>query len=201
MAKKPLVLVGGGGHCRSCIDVIELEGRYEIVAILDLASQVGQNCMGYEICGTDADAVDYVEKGVDFLVTVGQIKTSQPRQKVVERLQGLGASFARVVSPLAHVSAHAELACGTIVMHHAIVNACAVVGQHVILNSKSLIEHDATIEDFVHVSTGATINGGVIVGRGSFIGSNATTREYIKIEPGALLRAGEMHWKGERCLP
>ena len=30
-----LILLGGGGHCKSCIDVIEQESKYTIEGILD----------------------------------------------------------------------------------------------------------------------------------------------------------------------
>jgi len=33
---KPIILIGGGGHCLSCIDVIEQTGLYQIIGILDL---------------------------------------------------------------------------------------------------------------------------------------------------------------------
>ena len=38
--------------------------------------------------------------------------------------------------------------------HGAIVNAGAVVGDHCIINTRSLIEHDAQIGDYCHISTG-----------------------------------------------
>ncbi len=34
--KEKIVLIGGGGHCRSAIDVIELTNKYEIIGIVDI---------------------------------------------------------------------------------------------------------------------------------------------------------------------
>ena len=34
--KEKLVLIGGGGHCRACIDVIERENKYQIAGIVDI---------------------------------------------------------------------------------------------------------------------------------------------------------------------
>jgi len=34
--KKELILIGGGGHCTACIDVIEQEGRFAIAGIVDV---------------------------------------------------------------------------------------------------------------------------------------------------------------------
>jgi hypothetical protein len=35
MSKKKIIVVGAGGHCRSCIDVIVQEGRFEIAGVID----------------------------------------------------------------------------------------------------------------------------------------------------------------------
>ena len=32
---KNIVLIGGGGHCKSCIDVIEMEKKYKILGLVD----------------------------------------------------------------------------------------------------------------------------------------------------------------------
>lgn len=61
MSKKPIILIGGGGHCISCIDVIELEVKYAIIGIFDLPEKVGQRILGYEIIGTDEQIKDYVK--------------------------------------------------------------------------------------------------------------------------------------------
>jgi len=34
-----IILLGAGGHCKSCIDVIEAEGKFTIVGILDVANK------------------------------------------------------------------------------------------------------------------------------------------------------------------
>ena len=32
---KNIILIGAGGHCNSCIDVIELEKKYKIIGLVD----------------------------------------------------------------------------------------------------------------------------------------------------------------------
>ena len=53
MLKKKLVLIGGGGHCKACINVIEDTDGYDIVGILDTEDKVGQTILNYSIIGTD----------------------------------------------------------------------------------------------------------------------------------------------------
>jgi hypothetical protein len=50
-----ILLIGGDGHCKSCIDVIEQEGRWKIGGIIDVKDKVGTKDCGYEIIGTDDD--------------------------------------------------------------------------------------------------------------------------------------------------
>jgi sugar O-acyltransferase (sialic acid O-acetyltransferase NeuD family) len=190
---KNLLLIGGGGHCRSCIDVIEAEAVYGVIGIVESADHGGQGeVLGYPVVGTDEDLPKLLGDEVEVMVTLGQIKTPEPRRRLVQRLKSLGARFATCVSPLARVSPHARLGEGTMVMHGALVNAGAEVGEHCILNSASLVEHDALLLDFVHLSTGAIVNGGVKVGSGTFLGSKTTTREYIEIGCDNVICAGSV---------
>ena len=40
--KPNIILVGGGGHCASVIDVIEQQGKYTIKGIIDTKEHVGK---------------------------------------------------------------------------------------------------------------------------------------------------------------
>ena len=53
--KEKIILVGGGGHCKSCIDVIEQEGAYQIAGVVDVPEKLHQKILGYEIIATDDD--------------------------------------------------------------------------------------------------------------------------------------------------
>ena len=197
---KPIVLVGPGGHCRSCIDVIETTQQFEIVAIVGQPNEVGQEILGYAVTNTDSDMPMLVEKHRNFLITVGQIKSNTIRVKLFGLIKKLGGEFPTIVSPRAHASKHATVGEGSIVMHSAIVNAAATIGENCIINSRALIEHDAQVGNHCHVSTGAIINGGTIVEPDCFIGSGATTREGIVILRGTIVGAGSWYDGKQRQL-
>jgi sugar O-acyltransferase (sialic acid O-acetyltransferase NeuD family) len=171
-----LILIGGGGHCRSCIDVIEQQGKFRIVGILDNHLTSGTNVLSYKVVGNDGDIEGYNKKttgGGYFMIAIGQIKSAEMRIAIFDRLKSLGPRMATIVSPLANVSKYADIGEGTIVMHHALVNANAKIGKNCIINSKALVEHDAIVADHCHISTAAVVNGGVKIGEGSFVGSNS----------------------------
>jgi sugar O-acyltransferase (sialic acid O-acetyltransferase NeuD family) len=188
--KQDIVLIGGGGHCKACIDVVESTGMFSIVGIVDIKERRGSEVCGYPIIASDEDLASLTAQFKNFLVTVGHIRSSSRRQELFNAVRAAGGNLPPVVASTAHVSRHASLSQGTIVMHHSSVNAAANVGEGCIVNTGAIVEHDAEILDFCHISTGAVVNGGCRVGEGSFIGSQACIREGITIGSGVLIGAG-----------
>ena len=178
---KEILLIGGGGHCRSCIDVIETLPDFKIVGIVDTAKKVGQQILSYPVIGTDADLGDLRLKYDFALLTIGHVNNSDLRQKLFTKLVKLNYILPPIVSKMAYVSPYASLGFGTIVMHHAFVNAGVRIGDNVIINTKALIEHDSLIVNHCHVSTNASINGDVNINHNVFIGSNACVLQGLKI--------------------
>jgi sugar O-acyltransferase (sialic acid O-acetyltransferase NeuD family) len=191
MTKPNLILIGGGGHCKSCIDVIEQENKFIIAGIVDTNRSIS-DLLGYPWLGHDDDLA-MLKLSYDYaLVSIGQIKSPEIRVRLFDDAKSLGFKLPVIISPRAYVSKHAKIGHGTIVMHDALINAGALVGDNCIINTKSLIEHDAVIENNCHISTGAIINGGVIVKQGSFIGSNAVTKESVDTKENDFIKAGSL---------
>lgn len=191
MSKVPLLLLGAGGHARACIDVIEQEGRFEVAGLTGLPQEVGAKVLGYSVLGTDQDLPALLREYKSAIVTVGQIKTPDVRIRLFGKLEQGGCTMPAIVSPRAHVSRHAALGAGSIVMHGAIVNAGAMVGKNCIVNSLALIEHDTVIGDHCHIATAAAINSGASVGAGTFIGSNVCVRQGTRIGNNCVIGMGQ----------
>lgn len=187
-----IILIGGGGHCKSCIDVIEQEGKYKIAGIVDVPEKIHQKILGYEIIAADDDLPRLVIEYKNFLITLGQIKSPKKRIRLYNSLKELGFSIPRIISPSAYVSPHAKIGDGSIVMHQALVNAGAKIGANCIINTKALVEHDAIVEQHCHIATGAIVNGGAIIGAESFYGSAAVSKQYVSIPPRSFIKANSM---------
>lgn len=190
MNKQPIILVGGGGHCISCIDVIEQTGLYEIIGILDQPFKVGDKVLNYSIIGTDNDIPLLVEKYQNFHITIGQIKTPKVRIDIYNKIKNSKGKLPVIVSPQAYVSKYAFIEEGTIIMHNVLVNASSKIGKGCIINSKALIEHEAIIGDFCHISTSSSINGQSIIENNSFIGSNTVIGNNVRITKNTIISAG-----------
>ena len=185
---KPLLLIGGGGHCQSVIEVAESCGR-TIHGILDVPSEVGKEVLGYPVIGTDAEMAHYVDT-CEFVVTVGFIKDPALRIRLYNQVLENGGKLAILIAPTAYVSRHAQIGKGTVVMHHAFVNAGAEVGENVILNTFCNVEHGVRIGHQCHISTGVMVNGDCNVGNNCFIGSQSVLANGVSICDDVLVGAG-----------
>ena len=187
-----IILVGGGGHCKSCIDVIHLDDNYKIAGIVELKEKRHHTTLGYKVIASDEDLPELARKYENFLVTIGQIETANKRIDIYNKLKDLGVKLPVIISPLAYVAPKTLIGDGTIVMHHAILNVHSSLGENCIVNTRALIEHDAFISDHCHIATGAFVNGGARVGRGTFVGSSTTIRESVEIGAKCVVGAGSV---------
>jgi sugar O-acyltransferase (sialic acid O-acetyltransferase NeuD family) len=188
--KPNLVLIGGGGHCVSVIDIIENGNKFNILGILD-SNILENNILGYKILGDDNLIPELVNENTYFLITVGQIKSYSTRKKIAEILIENNAKLATIISTLAYVSQHATIGEGSIIMNGALVNAKTTIGKNCIINTKSNVEHGVSIGDFCHISTCAVVNGDSVIGSGTFIGSNATISNDVSIKENSIISAGK----------
>lgn len=187
-----IILIGGGGHCKSVIDVIEQEVKFEIAGIVDKPEFLNTKILGYPVIGNDFDLEILAKKYHYALVTVGQIKSPILRIKLFDLAIKAGFTLPSIISPSAYVSKHSKIGNGTVIMHHAIINANVSIGDNCIINSKALIEHDCSISNNCHISTNAIINGEVKIGPKCFIGSNVTIKDNTTIEENSFIKAGTL---------
>lgn len=197
MEQKNLILVGGGGHCKSVIEVAESAG-YEIKGILDMPDEVGKEVLpGHKVIGTDDEIPQYVEE-CDFIITVGFIKNPALRIKLYNKVKAAGGRLATIIASTAHVSKYSELGEGTVIMHHAFVNAGAKIGDNCIINTFVNIEHDAEVGNQCHISTGTMVNGECKIGENCFIGSQSVCANCIEIASDIIVGAGSVVRKSIR---
>jgi len=184
---KTIILIGAGGHCTSCIDVIEMQQKFKIIGLID--NNKKKLSMNYKIIGGDKELKKISKKTKYALITIGHIKNSKIRENLFKKVLNHGFKFPTIISPLSYVSKHASIGEGTIVMHGSIINAGAKIGKNCIINSKSLIEHDVVIGDHCHLATRSTVNGGVKIKKNSFIGSGTVVKQNVEIGKNCFINA------------
>ena len=179
---KKLVLIGGGGHCKSVLDSALAMNVFEKIVITDADLPEGSQIFQCEVAGTDAVLPELRTKGFDYaFITVGSIKTCDLRIKLSVMARKLGFLFPVICDPAACVSPKAVIGGGTFIGKRAVVNADVIVGQHCIINTGAILEHECQIGNFTHVSVGSILCGNVCVGDESFIGAGSTLIQGIKV--------------------
>jgi sugar O-acyltransferase (sialic acid O-acetyltransferase NeuD family) len=186
------VLLGGGGHCRVLLDCLLDDPTVAVRGILDrdLALR-GQDVFGVAFLGDDEQFAPLIAAGVThFVVGLGSIGNHEPRARLFARGLEAGLAPLAVTHPGAVASRRIRAGRGVQRLAGSIVNAGAILGDNVLVNSGAIVEHDCILGDHVHVATGARLAGNVTVGIGAHIGAGATVRQGIAIGARALLGAG-----------
>lgn len=187
--KKPLLLIGGGLHCKTCIDVIEQEGRFYIKGIVDKKEKVGDTILGYPIIATDEDIPELAKECPNFFITVGDLSLFKVRKNLFNNLKGRGFTTPAIVSPLSYVSKHASVGEGSILFPFSIIDVGSKVGNNCIVNHAASLLHEATIEDNCHISVNSVI-GNSLIGHDTFIGVNSFVNNGLEIAPYCIIGSG-----------
>lgn len=190
---KCVVMVGGGGHCKSVIDAVrQLDNGLEIV-ITDVRYPKGMMIMGCPVAGTDDMLPILYQEGVrQAFVTVGSIGDTSVRRRICEHVKKLGFELPSVVDPSALIAESARIGDGVFVGKRAVVNSESVIGEMAIINTGAIIEHECRIGKFTHVAVGATVCGGVEISDDVFVGANATIIQGMKIGRKCVIGAGSI---------
>jgi len=187
--KQPLLLVGGGLHCKTCIDVIEQEGRFYVKGIVDKKEKVGGTILGYPIIATDEDIPELAGECPNFFITVGDVNLFAVRNKLFKNLTCRGVSTPTIISPLSYVSPHTTIGEGSILFPFSIIDVGSKVGNNCIINHAATLLHEATVEDNCHISVNSVI-GNSLIGHDTFIGVNSFVNNGLEIAPHCIIGSG-----------
>ncbi len=173
-----ITLYGAGGHCKVVIDILESLGRSISLIVDD-----NPNSSTFMSIPLSKPIMSY-DKAI---VTIGDCKI---RKSIVNRID-VG-EYETAIHPTAIISPHCSVGSGTVVMQGAIIQSCAFVGNHCILNTNSSVEHDVIVHNFVHIASGATICGGTEVGECTWVGAGTVVKQGIHIGRNCMIGAGSV---------
>lgn len=160
--KIPVVGLGAGGHAKVVIDTLQQGDVYELIGLLDPDPELTGKCLlGVPILGGDERLKDLHASGIQhFFVGVGGTLDMRIRLRLFQYATTLGLKPISAIHPQSVISSAASLGRGVVAFALTAVNAGAVIGDNVILNTGSIVEHDCLVGDHVHISPGACLAGG-----------------------------------------
>lgn len=190
---KKLLLIGGGGHCKVILDSLLLDNQYAEVGIIDLPDNIGKYILNIPILGSDDDLEMLYQEGYHYaFLTIGSIGNPEKRIKLYKALEQIGFIIPNIIDPTAIVSNYSQLDHGIYIGKQTIVNPGTIIGKGAIINTSSVIEHDCTIDEFVHISPGTILCGEVSIGRNTHIGAGCMIRQQIKIGRDCIIGMGSV---------
>jgi sugar O-acyltransferase (sialic acid O-acetyltransferase NeuD family) len=187
-SREPIFLFGVGGHGRSVFEVIERQGLYDVVVVLDDSAPAGTSFRGVRISGGREAFPSLRGDGVARgFIAVGD---NADRERLSTCAHECQLALATLVDPAAHIARDVSVGAGTVVMPGVVVSVGARIGGHAILNTGCTVDHDSVVLDYAHVSPGAHISGECEIGVGSHVGIGASVVQCIRIGEGARIGAG-----------
>ena len=184
--KRRIVLIGAGGHAKSCINLIERLNEFKIIGLTD--SKKRGYLLNYKILGDDTVLEQKKFRNINLCLSFGSIFNINLRKKIFQKLKNKGFNFPILVSKESSISKFSEIGSGTMIMGNTFVNAGASIGENCIINNNSLIEHDVKIGNNSQISTSVTVNGSCKIGSNCFIGSGTIIRNNIKIKNNSFIK-------------
>ena len=179
-----LVIIGAGGHGKVIADSAWKNGYTNICFVDDNAKG---ECIGFPIIGTSADIERLNDGDTDFVIGIGN---NAIRKSVAEKYD---VNWVAIVHPSAQIAFNAAIGKGTVVMACAVANASSVIGEHCIINTGAIVEHDNVIENYAHISPNVALGGTVRIGSLTHVGIGATVKNntemcsYCTIGAGAVV--------------
>ena len=189
---KPVIILGAKGIAHPALEIFN-SNQVIVYGFLDEdASMHGTEINNIPVLGNTEDEgfLKLIGKKTEAFVAVDD---SKYRKFLVEMLNDN-----RKVQPVnaihsrAYISTDASIGHGNFINANVHIGAGTKVGSHCIIHSGAIVDHMATIEDFVQIGAGSIVNADVTIEEGAFIGSGVTIVAGVTVGKGARIGAGSV---------
>jgi len=182
--KRPLIIIGAGGHSVSVANVA-ISAGYKIRCFID-SSKFGSNIFGYDIL-KDITEIRNLEE-FSFSIAIGDNFRRECAYRdllsVSEELKfPILAHSTAVISPLSTIEE------GSVLMPNSIVGPNSTIGSFTILNTQASLDHDCEMKKFSSLAPAAVTGGNVTVGERTAIGIGAIIKHGIQIGDDSVIGA------------
>lgn len=191
--KENIVLIGGGNHVQYSIDIIEKEGKYNVVGIIDSIKDIGTGIYGYKVIGRQENikslSLEYNFKS--GIITIGD---NWIRHKIWKIIMDIDPSFTFVnaIHPSIIIGNNVKMGHGIIAMAGVIFNPGATIEDFCFFATGAQIEHDCIIGKFASVSAGSVLGGHVHVKDYAAITLGVTILDRVTIGENSVIGSGSL---------
>ena len=188
-----IVIIGGGNQAHYTIDIIEKEGQYNIVGIIDSICEIGSERFGYKILGRQENIVKIIKQHQiqGGLITIGDNWVRHIVSKQILELVP-NFKFVNAIHPSVIIGNNVRIGFGVTAMAGVIFNPKSTIGNFTFFATGAQIEHDCTISDFASISAGSITGGYVKLGKFSALTLGVTVLDRLEIGDNTVVGAGSL---------
>lgn len=177
--RKPVAIVGAGGHGRVVLDILMEGSDYRVVGFLDSNAELrGRRMDGVPILGDVSELPNLSEQIEGVIIAIGD---NGIRRAFARKVEEMGVELINAIHPSAHLAHNVTMGRNVVVAAGALVCAHCQIGDSVILNTGCIIDHESMIGTAAHICPGARLAGRVTVESGAFVGIGATIIQGLRI--------------------
>ena len=194
MKNLPVVIIGGGGHTRVLIGMLQRAGIAIAGIITSNEALLGTAMMGVQVLGLQKDFA-MMPSEVTLVNGVGNRANRggamlDARADIYHYYRAQGFNFLPVVSGDAIIQPEVIMGDGVQIMPGAVIQPGAMIGENVIINTRASIDHDVIIYPHSHIAPGAVVCGQVVIGEETHIGAGAVVIQGMRIGSNVVIGAG-----------
>lgn len=187
MSKRPILMIGAGGHAKVVLNAA-LRAGFTIAGACD-PRLTGGSILGVPVLGGD----DVAEQaGPSRYCLINGIGGENPalRNRIFDRFHALGFEFPAIIDPSALIGPEVLIGPGAQVIMGSIIQTGCRIGAGSVLNTGCRLDHDCVLEDRVDIAPGVILCGGVHVAAGAKLGAGVVVLPGRKIGAGVIAGAG-----------
>jgi sugar O-acyltransferase (sialic acid O-acetyltransferase NeuD family) len=187
----PLIVIGGGGHARELIDVVEAMNRvgptFELIGFAadEYYNETEMSARGTRYLG----GVEPTLRSVDAEYVIG-IGSGEARHEIDRLASSIGRSPAILVHPQSSMGFGVELGPGAVITAGARLTTEVKLGRHVHVNVNCTVSHDVKLDDYVTLSPGVNVSGWAHLSELVTMGTGSSAIDRVSIGAGTTVGAG-----------
>lgn len=186
MTRRPVVILGGGGHATVVADACRTVGL-DVFGCLAREHRAGASL---PVLGDDEMLKDAAfVRAHDFVPGVGSFAV---RRRLVQAVRQCGGTLLAVRHATSVIADGVAIGDGTVLFAGTVINPGVSIGEFAVVNTGATVDHDCILEDGAEVGPGAHLAGSVICREGAFVGIGACVIQGVEIGARAIVGAGSV---------
>ena len=188
-----IVLIGGGNQAHYTIDIVEKEGKYNIIGIIDSIHEIGSERFGYKIIGRQEN-IEYLTKEYNIQGGIISVGDNWGRYYILKQITEIipNFKFVNAIHPSVIIGNNVKIGCGVVAMAGCIFNPKSEIGDFTFFATGAQVEHDCVIEKFASISAGSITGGYVKLGKYSAIALGVVVMDRIEIGENSVIGSGSL---------